>query len=155
MAPSTDMLPYRLVSETVFASTQHCSNQKAIRQDHSQDQSNQNLMVMQESLHGNKARTEDWGWAISQGLTWNSCHTTNSSNWTNIHYNSIVCRLCTSQRERACLDRFWTYNNLSWALSTVSQHTGLKTPVILFLLVISTVQVTHAVVATFLHTCKI
>ena len=37
---STDMLPCRLVSETVFASTQHCSNQKAIRQDHSQDRSN-------------------------------------------------------------------------------------------------------------------
>ena len=34
------MLPCRLVSETVFVSTQHCNNQKAIWQDHSQDKSN-------------------------------------------------------------------------------------------------------------------
>ena len=33
-------------------------------------------------------------------------HTTNTSSWTNIHYNSIACRFCTSQRERACLDLF-------------------------------------------------
>ena len=27
---------------------------------------------------------------MTPGLTWNLCHTTNTFNWTNIHYNSIV-----------------------------------------------------------------
>ena len=43
-----------------------------------------------------------------------------------IHYNSIVCRFCTSQRGRACLDLFGhmrVFNSLSRALrlSAVSQ----------------------------------
>ena len=56
-------------------------------------------------------------------------HTTNTSSWTNIHYNSIACRFCTSQRERACLDLFGhmrAFNSLSRALrlSAVSHVWG-------------------------------
>ena len=92
-------------------------------------------MVVQESL---RKRLISWGLheaVLSKpGFTWNSRHTTNTSSWTNIHYNCNVCRFCTSQRE-ACLDPIWE-RSIVWvvsrALSAVSQvwgRTGLKTRV--------------------------
>ena len=95
------------------------------------------------------------------GLTWNSCHTTNTSSWTNIHYNSIVCRFCTSQRERACLDLFWTYESVqqyslsrALRLSAVSQvwgRTGLKTRVMNNLLATFCLHFTRTFILSNLH----
>ena len=45
-------------------------------------------------------------------LTWNSCHTTNTSKWSNIPYNSIACRFCTSTEKIACLDLLWIYESI-------------------------------------------
>ena len=63
---------------------------------------------------------EDWGWAIKAG-PWNSYHTTNTSRWANIHYNSIVCRFCTSTERKGLaqlLLEIWS--SLSRALSAVT-----------------------------------
>ena len=62
------------------------------------------------------------------GLTWNSCHTTNTSSWTNIHYNSILYVYSVPHREKELASTSFghmrAFNSLSRALSSFSQVWG-------------------------------
>ena len=59
-------------------------------------------------------------------------HNQLTSSWTNIHYNSIVCRFCTSERKslpRPLLDSMRAFSRALSAISQVWGRTGLKTRV--------------------------
>ena len=88
-------------------------------------------MVLQESLHGDKASWFNRSWAI-KAESWNSFHTTNTYSWTNIYYNSILCRFCTSERKSLpwpLLDSLRAFSRARNAVCQVWGRTGLKTRV--------------------------
>ena len=109
-SPSTDMLIHEdffYLKLLLLLHTQHCSTQKSIRQDYSH-QTNLTSSPEFDGRVGELGDKASWSvedWAVwKTGHTWNSWHTTKSSKWTNIHYNSNVCRFCTST-ERKSLPR--------------------------------------------------
>ena len=86
--------------------TQHCSTQKSIRQDHSQDKSNLVARIWWSAgVPGDKASwlVEDWGWAIKAGTraTQSTLPAGPTSTVTVLYVDSVP-----SQKD--CLDFFWT-----------------------------------------------
>ena len=96
------------ISETTFASYIH--NTVALKILSAKITPKKNLTLSPE-FHGragepgDKAREQRLSYQSRPFNTWNSCHTTNTSSCMDqIHYNSIVCRYCTST-ERKSLPR--------------------------------------------------